>query len=95
MARHPAHHGHEQPEPSKHHAKTHDAQMAAIDRHHAQRNRGSGHHVSEGSTASVAGSSTVRDLGNKARTPKGKDEMGALKRAASGRPDNVGNTGRV
>lgn len=62
--------------------------MAAINSHHAGRNRGGGHHVSEGSTASVAGSSKVRDLGNKARTPKGRNEMGALKRAAGGRVDN-------
>lgn len=62
--------------------------MAAINSHHASRNRGGGHHVSEGSTASVAGSSKVRDLGNKARTPRGKDSIGPLKRAAGGRVDN-------
>lgn len=62
--------------------------MAAINSHHASRNRGGGHHVSEGSTASVGGSAKVRDLGNRARTPKGRTNMGAIKRAAGGRVDN-------
>lgn len=68
--------------------KTHDAQMASINRHHAERNRGGGHHVSEGSNSSVAGSSKVRDLGNKAKSPRPKDEMGALKSIAGGSPDS-------
>jgi hypothetical protein len=43
--------------------------------------------VSEGSTASVGGSAKVHDPGNKGRSPKGKNEMPALKRAAGGAVD--------
>lgn len=55
MARHKNHLGYEGPASTKQHAAKHDAQMAAIDRHHASRNAEHGHHVSEGGRSSVAG----------------------------------------
>jgi len=65
--RHKAHHGHEQPEPSAHHAKNHDKIMDGIDRHHAEYvSRGRGHHVSEGHAATIVGggSSSGRTTAN-------------------------------
>lgn len=81
--------GHRKPASTATHERRHDSQIAQLDRHHAARNREHGHHVSEGGRSAVGGGlAGAKDLGNKARDPKPKNEMGAFKRAMGGSVDS-------